>query len=167
MPYTLLNIITLIGIPVIIAGLIYIGRKLQILDDLQKTTNKIKTNIKIVSDFLVKNASNFDPSELQSYSPVTLTDVGKSFVKKIGFENVFEKHKQDFFQCIDSDDPKLKYDVELAAIKSVNSLYEKDYMDFLKVFFYNNPKRNIGNTAPTLGVYIRDKYLKEHPEITQ
>ncbi len=167
MSSTLLNIITIIGIPTIFAGILYIGRKLQILDDLQKTTNKIKANIKIVSDFLVKNASNFDSSELQSYSPVNLTEVGKVFIKKIGFENVFEKYKQDFFQCIDNDNPKLKYDVELAAIKSVNSLYEKDYMDFLKVFFYNNPKRNIANTAPTLGIYIRDKYLKEHPEITQ
>ena len=30
-------------------------------------------------------------------------------------------------------------DVEIAAIKSISSLYEKDYMQFLKVYFYNKP----------------------------
>jgi hypothetical protein len=40
-------------------------------------------------------------------------------------------------------------------------------MEFLKIFFYENPARNMENTAPTLGVYIRNKYLAKHPEITQ
>ena len=39
--------------------------------------------------------------------------------------------------------------------------------NFLKVFFYNNPTRNLQNMAPTLGVYIRDRYLAEHPEISE
>ena len=38
---------------------------------------------------------------------------------------------------------------------------------FLKVFSITTPARNLQDTAPTLGVYVRDKYLSEHPEITQ
>lgn len=161
-----LNVITTIGVVSIIGGLIYIGRKLQILDTLAITTEKIKTNLSAIANHMIKNYE-FDPSELHTYSPVGLTEVGKSFIKTLGFDNVFEKNKPDFFLCIDSENPKLKYDVELAAIKSISILYEKEYMNFLKVFFYNHPARNIENTAPTLGVYMRDQYLSEHPEITQ
>lgn len=161
-----LNVITTIGVVSIIGGLIYIGRKLQILDTLTITTEKIKTNLNAVANHMIKGY-HFDPSELATYSPVQLTDVGKEFIKTLGFDNVFEKNKKDFFSSINSENPKLKYDVELAAIKSISVLYEKEYMNFLKVFFYNHPARNIENTAPTLGVYIRDQYLAEHPEITQ
>ncbi len=163
---SLYNIIVAIGIVSIISALIYIGRKLQILDDLKKTTDKIKANLKVVSDYLINNAS-FNPGELQGYSPLSLTEEGKQFITKIGFDKVFETYKADFFSCIDSEKPKLKYDVEIAATKSIFILSNKEYMSFLKIFFYNEPKRNMENTAPTLGVYIRDQYLAEHPEITQ
>lgn len=164
---TLLKIILAIGVSAIAGALIYIGRKLQILDGLVKTVDTIKCNLKVVSDFLVRYQSKFNPSELKSLSPFHLTEVGKELIKKLGFDNVFEKNKADFFGFISDENPKLKYDVEVAAIKSISALYEKDYMSFLKVYFYNNPKRNLEDTAPTLGVYVRDKYLSEHPEITQ
>jgi hypothetical protein len=43
-----LKIIVTLGVPTIIAAFIYIGRKLQILEDLNTTVNKIKTNVKVV-----------------------------------------------------------------------------------------------------------------------
>jgi len=161
-----LDVIGAIGVVSVVGGLIYIGKKLQTLDTLTTTTKTIKINLSAVANHMIKNYK-FDPSELHTYSPVGLTAIGKEFIKTLGFDNVFEKNKPDFFSYIDSENPKLKYDVESAAIKSISVLYEKEYMDFLKVFFYNHPARNIENTAPTLGIYIRDKYLAEHPEITQ
>lgn len=162
------DVITTIGLVSIIGALIYIGRKLQILDDLKSMTDKIKLNLKVVSDFLMRGDNEkFNPAELQAYSPLQLTEEGESFIQTLGFQNVFNDYKTDFFQCIDNEKPKLKYDVEFAAIKSISMLYDKPYMNFLKVFFYNNPQRNMENTAPTLGIYIRNKYLTEHPEITQ
>ena len=56
---------------------------------------------------------------------------------------------------------------ETAAIKSIYTLSDKEFMSLLKEYFYNNPNRSLANTAPTLGVYVRDKYLEEHPEIIQ
>ena len=162
-----INIIIIIGVASVVAGLIHIGRKLQILDDLKITTDKIKCNVKVVSDFLTRNNTNFNSIELQAYSPLKLTSAGEDFIKTSGFADVFEKNKLDFFECIESEKPKLKYDVEIESIKSISILYNKEYMNFLKVIFYNNPKRNMENTAPTLGIYIRDKYLSEHPEIKE
>lgn len=164
----LFEILTSIGIFSVLGACIYIGRKLQILDDLQKTTNRIKNNVKVVSDYLTMNNNDFDPAELQSYSPLQLTEEGQKLIEDLGFDKVFDEHQSDFCDYVASDNPRLKYDVELAAIKSIYALYEsKDYMDFLKVFFYNNPNRSLKNVAPTLGIYIRDKYLSLHPEIVE
>lgn len=48
------KIIIAVGIPSIVVGCIYIGRKLQILDDLKDAMNKINHNIQVISNFLVK-----------------------------------------------------------------------------------------------------------------
>ena len=160
--------ITAIGIPSTIGGLVYIGKKLQILDDMKITIDKIKWNLKVVTDFLTRNNENFNPQELQAYSPLRLTPEGERFIKHTGFDKIFAANKAEFFRCIEEERPKLKYDVETAAIKSIFLLCDKEYMNFLKVLFYNDqPRRNMENTAPTLGVYLRDKYLAEHPEITE
>lgn len=158
--------INLIGIPAIVIALLYIGRKLQVLDELKKTTDKMKFNLKIISDYLTKQ-TKFDPKELQVMSPLKLTDAGVALITNTGFNNIFSEHRSDFFSIIDSESPKLKYDVENAAIKSILFLQDNPYMNFLKVFLYNNPNRTIENIAPTFGIYVRDKYLEEHPEITQ
>ena len=115
-----LNVIIAIGVATTVGGLIYIGRKLQILDDLKIVTDKVKGNLKVISDFLIRDNKNFDSSELQVLSPFTLTAVGENFIKKIGFQNVFNEHKEDFLRCIESEKPKLKYDVETAAMKSIS-----------------------------------------------
>lgn len=159
--------VSAVGFPVMVGSFIYIGRKLQVLDILVKDVDILKHNSKVVSDFLTKNFSDFIPSELKANSPYQLTEGGKKFISKIGFDTVFSENKKDFFDCIEVNSPKLKYDVESGAIQSVYFLSEKSYMDFLKVYFYNHPERNMQNTAPTLGVYIRDNYLAEHPEIIQ
>lgn len=164
---TFVSIITTVGVASTIGGFIYVGRKLQILDDLKVTVDTIKWNLKVVTDFLTRTNENFDASELKGYSPLTLTPEGEDSIKRLGFDVVFAKNKADFFDYIDGEKPKLKYDVEIAAIRSIFIFYDKEYMKFLKIFFYNTPKRNIENTAPTLGVYIRDKYLAEHPEIKE
>lgn len=163
----LFNILITIGIAAVLGAFIYIGRKLQTLDDLNRTSQKIKTNLKVIGDHLTRYDTQFNPTELQSFSPYQLTDAGKKMIGDMGFDDVFANNKDDFFGCIDDEKPKFKYDVETAAIQSVFALSDQEYMNFLKIYFYNNPKRNLQNTAPTLGVYIRDKYLEAHPEITQ
>lgn len=163
----LLNILIGVGVLGILGAFIYIGRKLQVLDDMNKTTQKIKTNVKVISDYLTSTSADFDHTELQTYSPFQLTPKGQEFIKELGFDVVFEKHQDEFFAFIDSEEPKLKYDVERLAIKSISAHYNKHFMDILKVYLYNNPGRSLKNVAPTLGVFIRDKYLEAHPEITE
>ena len=156
-----------IGLAAILSGFLYTGRKLQVLDELQKDIAIVKSNLKVVCDHLITTSEDFSAKELKPYSPLKLTKDGQKLIKDLGFDQAVSKHVDDFFQYIDSQEPKLKYDVESAAINSIIAFREKDYMSFIKVYLYNNPTRNISNLSPTLGVYIRDKYLKQHPEITE
>lgn len=169
-----ISIFSALGIGSLIGGFVYIGRKLQVLDDLKEafdelkvTTGTIKDNLKVVTDHLIRTDKTFSHADLKNYSPLQLSKGGQSLIHDLGFEEIFAQHKGDFFDYIDGEEPKLKYDVEAAAIKSMYVLSDADYMKPLKIFFYNNPERSLQNTAPTLGVYVRDKYLAEHPEITE
>jgi len=164
----LIDILLSAGIATVLGACVYIGRKLQMLDDLKKTTDKIKLNVKVIGDYLTTSNADFNATELQAYSPIQLTEEGRKLIDELGLDDICEQNSDDFFHFIDSMEPKLKYDVEVAAIQSIYAVYEQqEYMDFLKVFFYNNPKRHLKNTAPTLGIYVRDKYLEQHPEITE
>lgn len=164
---TTFEIISGIGIASVLGAFLYIGRKLQILEDLNNTSKKIKMNVKVIGDHLTKFDTQFDPSELQAFSPLQLTLAGKKLVQAIGFDKIFKANQKDFCNFIDSEEPTLKYDVEIAAIKSIIALSDKEYMNPLKIFFYNNPKRKMQNVAPTLGIYVRDKYLEKHQEISE
>jgi hypothetical protein len=160
-----LSIITTVGFSAMVGGFIYVGRKLQILDDLVDTTEKIKHNVKIIADFLTSKEPEFDVSKLKHYSPLRLTEQGAAFIKILGFDHIFNDNKKDFFAFIDEEEPKMKYDVELSSIKSIYFLMDKPFMNFLKQYMYDHPDERIDRLAPTLGVYIRDYYLAEHPEI--
>ncbi|MCK5059796.1 MAG: hypothetical protein KAR00_01450 [Candidatus Pacebacteria bacterium] len=160
------QLVIILGIPTLIVGFISIGKKLKTVEIIEGTIEKIKNNVKAIGDYLIRDGE-FDPSELQTYSPLTLTEKGKNLIETLNFEKIFEEHKKDFFDIVNSEEPKLKYDVEVAAIKSIYLLSDKEYMNFLKIFFYNKPNRTLENTAPTLGIYVRDMYLKENSQIIE
>ena len=75
------GVISIIGFTSTIIGFIYVGRKLQLLDDLKETSEKIKHNVKVIADFLTAKEPEFDVSKLKHYSPLRLTDHGMAFIK--------------------------------------------------------------------------------------
>jgi hypothetical protein len=164
-----LKIIMAIGIPAIIGGGIYIGKKLQILNILEQTNKAIKHNIKIICDTLIDSPNiEFDHKKLESYSPLRLTGEGQEYLKQVGFVKIFDQHAQDFFDFIDSEEPKTKYDVEVSAVKSVLVLSNKEYFRNIKIYLYQHPNEgDIRGFAKIAGIYIRDKYLERHSEITE
>lgn len=159
------KIIVYLGVPTIVAVLIYIGKKLQILNDLKETMDKVKHNIKVICDTLLQSEIKFDSREIRSFSPFQLTEEGRQKIKSLDFNNIFAENKSDFLAFIDSEQPKTKYDVEIASIKSVITLFEKEYFNAIKSYLYNNPEVDDRALRTTLGVYIRDQYFALHPEI--
>ncbi len=157
---TIINLLIAIGIPSIIAGLIYIGRKLQILDDMRDTMDKMKVNLKVVCNALIQ-LNLLDGNKLQTYSPVKITSVGEDYLKKIGFDKIFSEHFQDFFDVINTEKPQTDYDIENAAIRSIYVLFDKPYFDLVKDYLYNNPKEDRKELMNVAGIYVRDRYMEK------
>ena len=42
----------------------------------------MKINVKVIADYLTRNHSKFNASEMQAYSPLKLTEIGREFIKK-------------------------------------------------------------------------------------
>jgi hypothetical protein len=114
---TINAIIVSLGVPAIVGALIFIGKKLHTLEIVEEAIGKIKHNMKIMGDYLTRHHNKFNPTELKAFSPLQLTEQGTKLIKEIGFDNVFEKNKTDFFAFVDSEHPKLKNDVEVASTK--------------------------------------------------
>ena len=67
---------------------------------------------------------------------------------------------------LQSQNPRTKLDVESFAIVSFATFLEKDFMNPIKTYLFNNPSAR--ESYQTLaGLSIRDEYLKDHPEIIQ
>ena len=162
------TISSLIGIPTIIGCLIYIGKKIQILNELHSSIQKIKHNIKVISDSLIRSQYiEFDHTILEPYSPLRLTDKGKTYLDELGLIQIIKDNKKDFFEYIQSETPTTKLDVELAAMKAVRFLFDKPYFDSIKVHLYNHPEENFSNMTSAAGIFLRDTFLEEHQEIQQ
>lgn len=146
-----------------------VNRSINKLVNIRKLLEKIKHNLKVVCDALIESPGiKFDHGKLKNYSPVGLSQEGKKYLEEIGFIEIFNKYSQDFFDFIDSEEPKTKYDVEVTARKSFLFLSDKEYFNPLKTYLYEHPQEeNLRGMAQITGVYIRDKYLKKHPEIIE
>lgn len=68
--------------------------------------------------------------------------------------------------CIADQGPTTKLDVEKYSIVYFPTLLEEEFMKPVKAYLYNFSVHR--DMSPTLTeLYIRDEYLKDHPEIEQ
>ena len=128
----------------------------------------VKYNIKAIANSLSEaDEINFNHSHLRDYSPLSITEEGEKYLEITGFIQIVSEQSDKFFKVIDLENPTTKYDVEVNAVKSVLALLDEEYFRPVKIYFYNHPKEDIRGFAKIAGVYLRDKYLEKHPEITQ
>lgn len=157
---SLTDVFNTIGTVTILSTLVYIGKKLQVLSDLQRTMSKVKNNLKVIADALITAKIDFDHSRIESYSPLRLTEEGAKYLRDIGFFKLFEEHGEDFFDCIEEDRPQTPYDVEKAAMRSIFFLFDQPYFYEIKDFLYQNPRESKKELMQVAGIYVRDQYLK-------
>jgi hypothetical protein len=59
-------VVVSLGVPTIIGFAISLGKKLQVLENLDGTAKNIKHNMKVMSDYLTRHHKKFNPAELQN-----------------------------------------------------------------------------------------------------
>lgn len=60
------GVFVLVGVPTLIGALVYIGRKVQILDTLSADMDALKHNIRVVTAYLIRHHPEFDHRELKN-----------------------------------------------------------------------------------------------------
>lgn len=172
----LIDLLNLLGItpdkyPFLLLGILLISGIVYIRLSLGGKLGKIKDNVLVIITHLSSSASNrgrLDTNLIQVMSPLRITEQGYKALEDSGFKSIIDtpEHRAQFMAYLLAQNPRTRLDVESYAIVSFATFLEKDFMSPIKTYLYNNPtKRNSFRTLA--GIYIRDEYLKDHPEITE
>ncbi|QQS20881.1 MAG: hypothetical protein IPL87_05055 [Candidatus Moraniibacteriota bacterium] len=128
----------------------------------------LKNNVRAIANSLAKSPNiEFDHSLLKEYSPLQLTEKGEEFLEAKAFDHIFRDNKDVFFASISADKPSSKYDVETSAYKTIFALLEQPFFNPVKKFYYEHPNESIQSFAKVGSIFLRDRYLESHPEITE
>lgn len=157
------ELINAIGIPAVVAALIYIGAKLNTLDALKKDVDEtIKPDLQDVRERFAtlegKAAGFFD-----NHSPITLTESGRRHLEQSGLKSYIDEHKDELMKACDHDKTmQTPYDVQQVAFAFFDSYdFPQDVERKLKTYIYEqgasmDSLRRIG------GIYFRDLCLAAH-----
>lgn len=140
----------------------------------QSTNKKLSFLIEKFNTLIATLAEKnlIDNPELFSInSPINLTPGGIELVKKVGWEESItdENNKKMLFDSLDKLQLKTKYDVEKYSIVLLTELAgtrdDNPYTP-VKKYLYENANEEDFKVLTACAIYLRDKYLESHPEIT-
>ncbi len=116
----------MVGIPSIIGALIYIGRKLEVLDTLKKQMETTGNQINIIYErFIVveERVSTLWKDEVApSHSPRQLNDFGAKILNESGIKEIITAKKSDLLAKVKVVNPTNAYDAEQATLDVVGGL---------------------------------------------
>ncbi len=103
-------------------------------------------------------------------SPMALTELGKELLEKSEAEKMLNAQYKYFEEIIDRGNCKTAYDIQSSISSLIAEKENENFMTPIKNFAYKNPhfngnRLNFSDIQRTMVVYLRDLYLKNHPEI--
>lgn len=113
------NIITIIGVPTIVGFLIYIGRKLQILDTVEYKIDSIYDRFIKVEE---RVNTLWKDEVAPAHSPRQLNDIGKKILNESGIKEIIEDRKDELLAKIKILKLSNAYDAEQATLNVVSEL---------------------------------------------
>ena len=128
---TLSNIILTIGIPTIVIALIFIGRKLQVLDGVEKKLESIYERFIKIEE----RVDNLWKDKIApAGSPRQLNDYGKKVLAESGIKEIIEEKRDILLPLVREKGVKNAYDAEQSVLSTVEKLPEHcpDVVDRLK-----------------------------------
>lgn len=104
---------------------------------------------------------------LKSQSPIQITEEGNKIIEEISFGKTYSDHLP-LFQMLLKD--KLigivnitEFDIEQASLKVIAELFDKSdpLIKNAETYSFNNPKMPLSQLKALLGIFIRDKIIKD------
>lgn len=118
----------------------------------------IQTKVDLIWQNINPNAA------VKSFSPATLTDIGKQISSNIQAEDIFSNHANKLIGMVETRNPKNAYDIQQTSF----DVAKKDFVnllneDELKLVKDEAFKRGvlIEDIMAVFGIFLRDKILKE------
>jgi hypothetical protein len=151
---TFQDIITTIGIPAILGTSIYIGRKLQVLDGVEKKVESMYDRfIRVEEQVNTLLKDEFAPAN----SPRQLNKRGNDLLTESGIRGVIDSKKQDLFEAVKKIKPTNSYDAEQVILSVVHDLPKHcpDVIPQLKDAAFKTGQ-SIDTVLLVGGFYLRD-----------
>ena len=154
--------------PFAVLGILIIVGTIYIRLSIGKKLSKVKDNVLVVITHLATSRSaRLNTDLIVSMSPLQIPPAGFVVVEQSGLKKIMDNpdcHKV-ILKQIEDMQPATKLDVEQKSIVLFETIMLNSFMNPVKTYLYENPPMR--EIMPVLaGLYIRDFYLKAHPEIT-
>ncbi|OGH84363.1 MAG: hypothetical protein A2261_00650 [Candidatus Magasanikbacteria bacterium RIFOXYA2_FULL_44_8] len=159
MSFTIINaIIVSLGIPTIIGACIYIGRKLQTLDTLQQSFDKLQDSFYEDHDNIILMKAKVLGVSNSPYRP---NETGIKLLSECGWGVFYSTIKKDILDKIEQEKPKTLYDVERLAFRHLHNYKNEDLAIPFKTYIVNHPEHSLDSIFLVGSWIIRDDYQKD------
>jgi len=133
--------------------------------------NKRLDNVEAIKDTVISLSTKIDliyqntlsNPLVQSQSPISLTESGKTISKEVGANDIFDKHWDKLLKLIDKKSPKNAYDIQQCAFsiakeQLIELLNEDDLVNIKKVAFSHGIL--VEDIMSVFGILLRNKTLE-------
>lgn len=145
-------------------------------EEIKKELSPIKNALCEMQKYLAKKWKFVPMHEIQpvgyvqTFSPVQLTPIGIDLLEKSGAKKLVDDKYNDWKSVLSKNSLKTAYDVQEHASEIIAEKENDPLMAPLKGYVYKNPMLNkkplgLSDIQRCMVVYLRDLFLKEHPEI--
>ncbi len=131
-------------------------------DRLEQDVKEIRLDCREVRDKVIKCETALDYKEplTKRKSPVTLTDRGNRILIESGGQSFVDKNYEELKQKIEKEKPATSYDIQETAKQVIDEIKDDTRINPIKEYLFKEGME-IGDIIVVLGIYLRDKILKE------
>lgn len=154
-------IIVALGLPAIVAGLIFVGRKLEIIDTIKKEIDgNLRPDIQNVRE-RIATLEGRTSMLFQTNSPISLTAKGRQYLHESGLKDFIDQQKSSLMeQCDHRRSMKTAYDVQQIAFAFFDELTLPEDLEIAMKNIAFNQGISMSELRRTGGLYFRDLCLK-------
>ncbi len=150
-----------LGLPAVVAGLIFVGRKLEMLESVRREMDEnVRPDLKDVRERM-SSLEGKTSSLFQAHSPIGLTGKGKKFLEESGLQEFINDNKEELMrQCDSHQTMATPYDVQEMAFAFFDDLALPDDVEVKMKNVAFNHGVSLGELRRTGGIYFRDICLE-------
>ncbi len=108
-------------------------------------------------------------STIQSHSPVSLTDIGKTISDDLHIDEKITKHWNRIAAAIEERNPSNPYDIQTVSMDIARDCFDVIFSEAerneIKSYAYEKGK-NLLEILPIIGILVRDRFLKEKQRVS-